>query len=98
MPKALQILQKAKKGGYAIGAFNVCNLETIKAVIQAAQNQKSPVILEASDGEVNFIGIKELVALVNIYRKETKLPIILNLDHGKDFETCKKAVEAGFDY
>ena len=96
--KALQILQKAKEGGYAIGAFNVCSLETLKAVAQATQRLKSPIILEASDGEVNYIGIKELVALVNLSRQETGLPIILNLDHAKDFETCKKAIEAGFDY
>lgn len=96
--KALEILQKAKKEGYAIGAFNVSSIETLKAVSQAAQKLKSPIILEASDGEVNYIGIKELVALVKIYRLDTGLPIILNLDHGKDFETCKKAIEAGFDY
>jgi len=96
--KALQILQKAKESGYAVGAFNVSSIETLKAVTQAALKLKSPIIIEASDGEVNYIGIKELVALVNLSRQETGLPIILNLDHGKDFETCKKAVEAGFDY
>lgn len=96
--KALEILQKAKEGAYAIGAFNVSSIETLKAVTQAAQKLKSPIIIEASDGEVNYIGIKELVALVNLSRQETGLPIILNLDHGKDFETCKKAIEAGFDY
>lgn len=96
--KTREILQKAKDQGYAIGAFNVCNLETLKAVLQAGQKLKSPLILEASDGEVNYIGIKNLVALTNIYRQETGLPIILNLDHGKNFETCKQAIEAGFDY
>lgn len=98
MIKTKEILLKAKKEGYAIGAFNVCNLETLKAVIQAAKKLNSPVILEASDGEVSYIGISELVALVNVYRRETGLPIILNLDHGKDFDTCKQAIEAGFDY
>ncbi len=96
--KALEILQKAKAGGYAIGAFNVSSIETLRAITQAAQKLKSPIILEASDGEVNYVGINELVALVTLSRQETNLPIILNLDHGKDFETCKKAVEAGFDY
>jgi fructose-bisphosphate aldolase class II len=96
--KTREILQKAKDEGYAIGAFNVCNLETLKAVVQAGQKLKSPLILEASDGEVNYIGIKNLVALTNICRQETGLPIILNLDHGKNFETCKQAIEAGFDY
>ena len=92
------ILQKAKNEGYALGAFNVCNLETLKAVIQAAQRLKSPIILEASDGEINYMGAENLVALTNIYRNQTGLPIILNLDHGKDFESCKRAIEAGFDY
>lgn len=95
---ALKLIQKAKKEGYAIGAFNVANIETLKAVTQAAFKLKSPVILEASDGEVNYVGIKQLVALVRIYREQTGVPIILNLDHGKDFESCKAAVEAGFDY
>ena len=96
--KTRDILQKAKNEGYALGAFNVCNLETLKAVIQAAQKLKSPIILEASDGEINYMGAENLVALVNIYRSQTGLPIILNLDHGKNFESCKRAVEAGFDY
>jgi len=95
---AREILQKAKNEGYALGAFNVCNLETLKAVIQVAQKLRSPIILEASDGEINYIGAENLVALVNIYRSQTDLPIILNLDHGKDFESCKGAIEAGFDY
>lgn len=95
---AREILQKAKNEGYALGAFNICNLETLKAVIQAAQKLKSPIILEASDGEINYMGAENLVALINIYRSQTGLPVILNLDHGKDFESCKRAVEAGFDY
>ena len=95
---AREILQKAKTAGYALGASYVCTLATLKAVIQAAQKLKSPIILEASDGEINYMGAENLVALVNIYRSQTSLPIILNLDHGKDFESCKRAIEAGFDY
>lgn len=96
--RALDVLLKAQAGGYAIGAFNIGNLETLNAVVAAAHKLKSPIILEASDGEANYMGIKELVALVKLKREETGLPIILNLDHGKDYETCQKAVEAGFDY
>ena len=96
--EAYKILQKARAGGYAIGAFNVSGIETLKAVTQAAQKLKSPIIIEASDGEVNYIGIKELVALVNLSRQETGLPIILNLDHGKDFETCKKDLTDAKEY
>lgn len=95
---AKEVLKRAKQNGYALGAFNVCNLETLKAVVQAAKKLNSPIIIEASDGEISYIGFKELVALVNIYREKIQLPIILNLDHGKDFESCKKAIEAGFNY
>ncbi len=93
-----EILQKAKAGGYAIGAFNAANLETLKAITQAADKLRSPIIIEASDGEVNFIGKKEIVALVKVYREEYNLPIILNLDHAKNLESCEQAITAGFDY
>jgi len=95
---AIDILTKAKNGGYAIGAFNVAGIETLKAVVGTAKELQSPVILEASDGEVKYVGIKELAYLVKIQKEETGLPLLLNLDHGKDFETCKQAIEAGFDY
>ena len=96
--KAKNILEKAFKEHYAIGAFNAANIETLKAITNTAKKLSSPVIIEASDGEVNFIGMKQLAALVRIYEDELKIPIVLNLDHGKDFETCKKAIESGFDY
>jgi fructose-bisphosphate aldolase, class II len=98
MANAQKIIQEANSNHYAIGAFNVANLESLKAVTSAAQAMKAPIILEASDGETNYIGYEQLSALKNIYEKETGVPIILNLDHGKDFESCKKAIEAGFDY
>jgi fructose-bisphosphate aldolase, class II len=96
--KASELIQNAKKNKFAIGAFNAANTETLKAIIQAAVNSQSPIIIEASDGEVNYIGMHQLVALVKCYREETGLPIIINLDHAKDFEICKQAVDAGFDY
>lgn len=96
--KAFDLLKKAKNEKFAIGAFNVANTETFKAITQAAKNLQSPIILEASDGEVNYIGFKQLVSLARIYEEEIGLPIIINLDHGKDFESCKKAIESGFDY
>ncbi len=98
MNKAFELLKKAGEQKYAIGAFNVAGTETFKAITQAASKLKSPIILEASDGEVNYIGYKQLVSLARIYEKELNIPIIVNLDHGKDFDACKKAIEAGFDY
>lgn len=93
----LNIFEKAKENKYAIGAFNVSNLEQTKAIIQAAQNLKSPVIVATSKGESNFLGKKQIKAVIDAYRKETGLPIVLHLDHGKSFEIVKEAIEAGYD-
>jgi len=71
----LALLTKAKKEGYAIGAFNAANLETLKAITQAAAKLNSPIIIEASDGEVNFLGKKEAVALIQAFREELNIPI-----------------------
>lgn len=96
--KTLELLENAKKEGYAIGAFNAANIETLKAITGAAKNLNSPVILESSEGEINYVGLKQMVSLVNVYKEELEIPIILNLDHSKSFEACKNAIDAGFDY
>jgi fructose-bisphosphate aldolase class II len=93
----LDIFQKAKENKYAIGAFNVSNLEQLKAIIQAVQNLKSPVIISTSQGESKFVGKKRIRVLVDVYKQETGLPIILHLDHGKSFEVIQEAIEAGYD-
>ena len=93
----LDIFKKAKDNKYAIGAFNVSNLEQLKGIIQAAQNLQSPVIVATSKGESVFVGKKQIKALVAVYREETDLPVILHLDHGKSFEVVKEAIEAGYD-
>lgn len=96
--KAYILLKQALDNKYALGAFNVSNIETLKAVTNAAFKLKAPIILEASEGEINYIGYKQLVSLVNIYKEELGIDIILNLDHAKRFEDCKKAIDEGFDY
>ena len=93
----LDIFKKAQENKYAIGAFNISNLEQTKAIIQAAQKLQSPVIISTSEGESKFIGKKQIKAIIDVYRQETGLPIILHLDHGKSFEVIKEAVEAGYD-
>lgn len=98
MGKAKQWFEKARQEGFAIGAFNVANLETIKAIVQAGISQKSPVMIEASDGEVNFIGKKQLVALVREFEQESGIPILLNLDHAPTKKSVLEAIDAGFDY
>lgn len=95
---AHKLIKHAAENKYAIGAFNVAGTETFKAITQAAKKLNSPIILEASDGEVNYVGYEQLVALARIYEKQLNIPIVVNLDHGADFESCKKAIEAGFDY
>lgn len=88
---------RAKVDKFAIGAFNVGNLETLQAIVRGAALKKSPVIIEASPGESDFMGYENLADLVENYRKAGSA-IILNLDHATEFENVKKAYEAGFDY
>ncbi len=90
-------LKKAAKEKWAIGQFNFSNLKTLKAIIQAAIKMKAPVILGTSEGESKSIGLGQAVSLVKSFREETKLPIFLNLDHGKSFSYIKEAIEAGYD-
>jgi len=89
--------KKAQKEKWAIGQFNISNLETLRAVVKAAQNLKSPVIIGTSEGESKFIGPREAVALVASFRKGYGLPIFLNLDHGKDFDYIKEVIDLGYD-
>lgn len=98
MALAKPLFDRAKSEKWAIGAFNVCNLETLRAVVFAAVKLRSPVIIEASDGEINFIGKTELFYLVRIYEHQTGIPIILNLDHASTKESCLEAINLGFDY
>jgi len=94
---AKEWLQKAKDEKFAIGAFNVGNLETFKAIVQAAANKKSPIIIECSEGEVKWMGLKNMVSLAKNYSEEYGIPVILNLDHAEDADYCLQAIEAGFE-
>ncbi len=89
-------LKKAQKEQWAIGQFNISNLEAFRAVMQAAANLKSPVIIGTSENESRFIGLKQAVCLSRAFQEEFRVPVFLNLDHGKSFEYIKKAVEAGY--
>jgi fructose-bisphosphate aldolase class II len=90
-------LKKAVKEGFAIGQFNISNFETLKAIIQAAEKLRSPVIIGTSEGESRFLGLEKAVALVSSFRKEKGMPVFLNLDHGKTLDYIKKAVNVGYD-
>ncbi len=88
---------KAKKEKWAIGQFNFSDWSQVRGILAAAQNLKSPVILGTSEGESKFVGLQEAVAMRNVLRKKTGLPIFLNLDHGKSFEYVKEAMDTGYD-
>jgi len=91
------ILRKAQSGKYAIGSFNFSTAEILKAIVLAAKDLKAPIIVSTSEGEASFFGMREAAALVDAWSAVTKLPIILNLDHGKSPETIKKAIAAGYN-
>ncbi len=89
--------KKAQKGKWAVGQFNVSNLETLRGIFQAAGKSKSPVIIGTSEGESKFLGLREIRALVSLFEEETGVPAILNLDHAKSFDYIKKVIQAGYD-
>jgi len=92
-----KILRAAQKGKWAVGQFNVSNIETLKAIFGAAKKLRSPVIIGTSEGESKFLGLRQARALVSLLEEETGVPAILNLDHGKTFDYIKKAIQAGYD-
>lgn len=94
---AREWLEKAKREKFAIGAFNVGNLETFKAIAQAAGNKKSPVIIESSPGETKWMEAENIVDLARNYSERYGVPILVNLDHAETLEDCQKAIEAGYD-
>ncbi len=91
-----KMFEDAYKGGYAIGAFNVNNMEIIQGIVGAAKALNAPVILQVSKGARAYANHKYLVKLVEAAVEETGLPIALHLDHGPDFETCKSCIDGGF--
>lgn len=91
-----EMFRKAYEEGYAIGAFNVNNMEIVQAITEAAAEVKAPVILQASAGARKYAKSVYLRKLVEAAVEDTGLPIALHLDHGADFETCKDCIDSGF--
>lgn len=91
-----EMFEKAFKGGYAIGAFNINNMEIIQGVVAAAKAQNSAVILQVSKSALKYAHPKYLKAMVDAAVEETGLDIALHLDHGPSFEVCKECIEHGF--
>ena len=92
-----EMFEKSMKEGFAIGAFNVNNMEIIQGIVDAAAETNSPVILQASASAIKYAGINYLMKMVEAATEVyPNLPIALHLDHGPDFETCKMCIDAGF--
>ena len=91
-----EMFQKAYEGGYAIGAFNVNNMEIIQGITEAAKEVHAPLILQVSAGARKYANHTYLMKLVEAAEIETGLPICLHLDHGDSFELCKSCIDGGF--
>lgn len=91
-----EMFKKAYEGGYAIGAFNVNNMEIVQGITEAAGELKSPVILQVSAGARKYANHQYLVKLVEAALELNDIPIALHLDHGADFEICKSCIDGGF--
>lgn len=92
-----KLLQKAHKEGYAVGAFNINNMEMAQAIFEAADKMSSPIIVQASEGAVKYAGGTMLHAIVkNLSEKYPHIPVALNLDHGTTLESCVHAIRCGF--
>ena len=91
-----EMFKKAYEGKYAVGAFNVNNMEIVQGITEAAGALKSPVILQVSAGARKYANHNYLVKLVEAALLENDIPIALHLDHGADFEICKSCIDGGF--
>ena len=91
-----EMFRKAYEGGYAIGAFNVNNMEIVQGITEAAKEANSPVILQVSAGARKYAKHGYLMKLVEAAVEDTGLPIALHLDHGEDFDICKACIDGGF--
>ena len=91
-----EMFKKAYEGGYAIGAFNINNMEIIQAITEAAAEEKSPVILQVSAGARKYAKHEYLLALAKAAVKDSEIDLALHLDHGADFEICKSCIDGGF--
>ena len=92
-----EVIRDAESNHVAVGHFNISNIEGLWAIFHAARNLNLPVIIGLSEGERDFVGVKQAVALVKSIREEFDYPIFINADHTYSFERAKEAVDAGFD-
>lgn len=91
-------MQRSRQQGFAVGAFNIDNQETLIAVARAAQAKNAPVLVEVSDGEVKALGLENIRDMVDNYRAEYGVEMYINLDHSPTVEDCKRAIDEGFEF
>mgnify|MGYP000220811889 FL=1 len=91
-----EILDHANKNGYAVGAFNVNNMEIVQAIVEAAEETNSPVILQASQGGIKYAGIEYIAQLAKVAAEKVKVPVAIHLDHGTDFQQIMLCIRHGF--
>lgn len=91
-----EVLEKAMRQNFAVGAFNVYNLETLKAVVKAAEKLNSPVIVQTSESAIEYAGFPLLGEMVEVLAKSSKVPVVLHLDHGRDIEIIRKCLNIGY--
>lgn len=92
----IELLKKANEEGYAVGAFNTSNLEITQAIVEAAEEMKSPAIIQVSEGGLKYAGIETISAIVRTLATKASVPIALHLDHGTDFNNVMKCLRNGW--
>lgn len=96
LAKPHNLFAEALEGGYALGAFNTSNLEFTQAIVQAAEAERAPVIVQTSEKAIEYAGLKTMVSLVQTVAEEVSVPVVLHLDHGKSLERVQHCIEAGY--
>jgi fructose-bisphosphate aldolase class II len=91
-----ELLTLAKTGGYAVGAFNINNMEILQAIVFAGKEEKSPAILAVSEGAIQYAGMPYIVSMARIASDQASIPLSLHLDHGKDMNLIQSCIENGF--
>jgi fructose-bisphosphate aldolase class II len=91
-----ELLARAKRGGYAVGAFNINNLEILQAIVSAGEAEKSPAIIAVSEGAIQYAGMPYIVSMVRTASEQTFIPLSLHLDHGTNLEVIRSCIENGF--
>jgi len=91
-----ELLFKAEKEGYAVGAFNANNMEIVQAILEAAKRENAPVIMQASQGAITYAGLDFITGMVRLAATASTVPVALHLDHGTDFDQVVKCIRSGF--